>query len=374
MKKRAWLGICLSLILVFGMALGVCAKETYTYTVRIYAGVQGTFTDGSKMLVYNNLHYNDRINFSLNQVVLNEGSKYYVKGIRESGHDNSEVGNLSFPVTRDVDYVVAYGILSNAVAYTVNYVDRAGNALAPSETYYGNVGDRPVVAHLYIEGYLPQAYNLTRTLTANAAENVFDFVYTRIAVPTQPVETTPAETTVTPGPGPEETTPEVGPGPEETTPEGGPGPEETTPEGGPGPEETTPEGGPGPEETTPEVGPGPGPEETTPEGGSNPEGTTPGGEVTPPGPGTETTANPEETLPGGDETQPGTDEEPTVPAETTVPEIIDIDNPDNPLSPGESKGLSPWAIGGIAAGGAGLIGLLVFLFLRKKKEKDEDEE
>ena len=38
-------------------------------------------------------------------------------------------------------------------SYTVNYVDENGNELAPSRTYYGNVGDRPVVAYLYMDGY-----------------------------------------------------------------------------------------------------------------------------------------------------------------------------------------------------------------------------
>lgn len=67
--------------------------------------------------------------------------------------------------------------------YTVEYVDSAGNELAPSETYYGNVGDKPVVAFLYIEGYRPNAYNITRTLKADASENVFRFVYTRLSGP-----------------------------------------------------------------------------------------------------------------------------------------------------------------------------------------------
>ena len=52
---------------------------------------------------------------------------------------------------------MVYGILGNAVAYTVNYVDTSGRQLAPSETYYGNVGDEPVIAYLYIEGYQTQA-------------------------------------------------------------------------------------------------------------------------------------------------------------------------------------------------------------------------
>ena len=90
--------------------------------------------------------------------------------------------------------MVAYGILGNAVAYTINYEDEAGRSLAPSETYYGNVGDRPVVSYLYIEGYQPQAYNLIGRLSENAADNVFTFVYSRVSA-----GTTTTTTTTTPG-------------------------------------------------------------------------------------------------------------------------------------------------------------------------------
>ena len=46
--------------------------------------------------------------------------------------------------------------------YTVNYVDANGNKLADSKTYYGNVGDEPVIAYLYIDGYIPSSYNQIR--------------------------------------------------------------------------------------------------------------------------------------------------------------------------------------------------------------------
>ena len=83
-------------------------------------------------------------------------------------------------------------------SYTVNYVDENGNELAPSRTYYGNVGDKPVVAYLYMDGYMPQALTLTQTLSANQADNVFTFEYSP-----NPVEVIPGETvtvtTVEPG-------------------------------------------------------------------------------------------------------------------------------------------------------------------------------
>ena len=49
--------------------------------------------------------------------------------------------------------------------------------MLPSEVFYGNVGDKPVIACKYIEGYEPQASGLTKTLKENAAENVLTFIY-----------------------------------------------------------------------------------------------------------------------------------------------------------------------------------------------------
>lgn len=169
------LSLCLSAV---HTAPVMAAENGYTYTVRFFSGAQGTI-DGREMIAQTKLHYGDRVVFNQSRVKLNDGSKYYVKGIRESGKDNNTAGSTtSFLVTGDMDYVVVYGILGNSVAYTVNYTDRDGRELAPSETYYGNVGDRPVLAYQHIEGYQPQAYNLQGTLKENASENVFTFVYT----------------------------------------------------------------------------------------------------------------------------------------------------------------------------------------------------
>lgn len=178
--KRVFCAV-LSLWLFAGAAFPVWAAEEsgYTYTVRFFSGRQGLFS-GREVMVIDNLHYGDQISFSQSAVSLNDNSKYYIRGIRESGKDNNTVSQTpSFRVTKDQDYVVAYGILGDATSYTINYVDENGSTLAPSETYYGNVGDRPVVAYLYIDGYRPQAYNLTQTLEKDPAENVFTFIYTR---------------------------------------------------------------------------------------------------------------------------------------------------------------------------------------------------
>ena len=190
---RVWGAVLAAGILFLSLGLSaffqtvpvLAAGESYTYTVRIYAGQQGTFQDG-EVITYRGLTYGERLEFDIRNVSLKDGSKYYIKGIRESGKDNATVGATSFLVTGDQDYVVAYGLLNDSVAYTIHYEDEDGNTLMPAETYYGNVGDKPVVAYLYLEGYQPQAYNLTKTLSGNAEENVFTFVYTVASATNQP--------------------------------------------------------------------------------------------------------------------------------------------------------------------------------------------
>lgn len=201
--RRIFAGLLSLWLLGFSWAGHVSAAEPYTYQVTFYTGNHGAFTDAGHVnvdngksgsyyqirvqrssIVVSGLRFGDRVNFDAamdGAVSLEENSKYYVKGIRLSGRDNDTVGMSSFEVKGDQEYVVAYGIRGDMTSYIVNYQDTRGNTLAPSRTYYGNVGDRPVIAFLYMEGYEPQAYNLTKTLSANEAENVFTFTYARIS-------------------------------------------------------------------------------------------------------------------------------------------------------------------------------------------------
>lgn len=168
-------------------------KEDTTYTVRLFAGAHGT-VGGGEVLVYSGLTFQSRSPLPFNQRELGyiaklkeeDESKYYIRGIRESGRDNNTTFTVEemargIKVTEDRDYVVVYGVKGKQVEYTVQFQTEDGTDLAPPETYYGNIGDRPVVAFLYIDGYLPQAYNLTGTLQSDPAANVFTFVYTPIS-------------------------------------------------------------------------------------------------------------------------------------------------------------------------------------------------
>ena len=192
--KKGFLSLCMAALVTLQLAAPVQAKSSYKYEVTVYAGNQGAFADASAVrvedpgavitqngdkIVVSNITPGTHISIDAaaqgKVSVTNE--KYYVKGVRISGRDNSEYNNPGFAVDSDVEYVVAYGIAGNLVSYTVRYEDESGNALAPEATYYGNVGDKPILAYTFVNGYEPQAYNLTKTLSENAAENVFTFVY-----------------------------------------------------------------------------------------------------------------------------------------------------------------------------------------------------
>ncbi len=191
--KKLIMAVATAALLVSLTAGSVMAAEEYTYTLRFSAGVQGTF-DGTAGLTVSNpeaditqtddeiivtgLKQNDEVSYNAQAGVgLADDSKYYVQGLRLSGRDSAPVTAISITVDGDEDYVVAYGVKGEQVSYTVNYQHEDGTVLAPADTFYGNIGEKPVVAYKYIEDYVPQVYGYTKTLSANAAENVFTFIY-----------------------------------------------------------------------------------------------------------------------------------------------------------------------------------------------------
>ena len=206
---KRWKKLLVSLLTV-SMTIGastmsVMAADGYTYKVTLSAGNKGTI-NGQAKVEQDSLFAGSTVTFNLKNVQVTD-DKYYVKGIRLSGRDNEET--LASPVldnvTGDADYVVAYGIKKDMVAYTVNYQDASGKALAESQTFYGNVGDKPIVAYQYIENYIPDALALTKTLSNNVSENVFTFTYkpgaTDRVVTTTTTITTTVPGTATPGTG-----------------------------------------------------------------------------------------------------------------------------------------------------------------------------
>ncbi|MBP3898894.1 MAG: hypothetical protein J6D57_13825 [Mogibacterium sp.] len=159
-----------------------------TYTITLYSGDSGTFSDGTTVKTIKGLGYGETVRLDINSAaykpVINSdvADKYYAKGFKPAGHDNDEFSQLQladyeYPVTGDASFTVAYGIQGGMVKYTVNYLDANGNVLHPSGEFYGMIGDRPVVSYKYIEGFAPAVYNFTRTLVKDESKNVFDFVY-----------------------------------------------------------------------------------------------------------------------------------------------------------------------------------------------------
>ena len=124
-----------------------------------------------------------------------ESSKYYMRGLKIAGEDNDLVFDGTIDVNdvpkssqgdaivakyskKDTELVIAYGLKSEMVEYTINYTNAAtGEALAPTETHYGTIGSDPIISYLYVDGFLPNAYAATKTLSSNKDDNVFTFWY-----------------------------------------------------------------------------------------------------------------------------------------------------------------------------------------------------
>lgn len=336
MKK--WKRLLVSLLTV-SMTLGastmsVMADDTtpYTYKVTLSAGNKGTINGQSKIEV-SDIAYRSKFSFD-NAALYNiqvTDDRYYVKGIRLSGRDNASSKRLdapAFTVEGDADYVVAYGIKGNMVAYTVNYQDASGKSLAESQTFYGNVGDKPVVAYRYVENYIPDALALTKTLSDNESENVFTFTYTPGATD-RIVETTTTVTTTVPG---------------TATPAGAAGTTGAAAGTGTG----TTVGG-------------------TTAGGTTAGGTTAGGTTA----GGTTTGDTAGGTTNADNSQDTTDDTTTAPDEQTPKSLVDLDDEDTPKGNIDAKdktSKTPIAagIGIIVVAVAALAGLIVFLKKRAK--------
>lgn len=194
-----------------------------TYRVSVFSGNQGTLAagaqEGQTEIVRDKVPYGELFSFEDFTVTVPDDSKYYAKGVRLAALDNvrsdknrdgaTQIGDDTVyyarandegvlvdtreasvdgqavqgaPITEDMDFVVAYGIKANRVAYTVSYLDaETGEALREAETFYGDIGDVPATAPRYVEGYLPDATLVLLTLSADESKNVIEFRYTRLA-------------------------------------------------------------------------------------------------------------------------------------------------------------------------------------------------
>jgi len=244
MKKLLKVLFVLALILIPMKSL---KAEGEKYTVMVYAGNQGEFSDGKKEKPIE-VTAGQAVTIDLNALGLKvTNEKYYARGLVLAGHDNDEdeafqSRTFADGINEDVSYVVRYGIRGDMVKYTVRYIGPDGSVWGEDE-YYGMEGDKPIVAAKYFEGYLPNAYNETKKLVADESKNVFPFTYIVVPSGTQVIYVdvpgggggasgggggggnTP---TPTPTPGPDEggeVTPTPGPDEGGETPTPGPTPE-----------------------------------------------------------------------------------------------------------------------------------------------------
>lgn len=116
-------------------------------------------------------------------------TKYVILGLKVAGHDNSEIytdsvtfnvsgtGDGDSPIKKqDLDLVVAYGLKSNLVKYTVSYKGPGGEDLLPAETHYTVDKTRAVVSYKYVNGYVPNMISAVKTIT-QGGDNSIVFTY-----------------------------------------------------------------------------------------------------------------------------------------------------------------------------------------------------
>ncbi len=190
LRKLIALSVAVFMIAASSVAPVLCS---YTYSVTFHAGKYGKFTkvpeggtlqNSGKTAVISGIEDGSRITVDMYRDLgfVPSGKHYYERGFVESGHDNDETSgrpSISIKVEQDASYTVAYGVKGKLVSYVVKYVDEKGKTLLKSDTYYGMIGDKPVVSYRYKEGYLPNAYNEGKTLVADSSKNVFVFKYHR---------------------------------------------------------------------------------------------------------------------------------------------------------------------------------------------------
>ena len=184
--------IVLALSVIF--AMGMLSVYAAGYELTVYSG-NGQFGSGDRIKGSSvevdaekatvSVDGGDAVTITMPDKKSAADSKYFVRGIKLTGHDNDEViagpvdlNSASSPVKgQDASVVIAYGMKSNMTKYIVRYVDASdGSDLLDAETHYGVSGDKPIVSYKYVDGYLPNTWNETGRIAADGS-TVFTFLY-----------------------------------------------------------------------------------------------------------------------------------------------------------------------------------------------------
>ena len=165
---------------LFAIALPLCLvflpvhAAPYTYRITIYGGLQGTVNGQEKLVV--DLPMGSQWNANDYDVVPNDDRYFCNSDFEIAGQEGTPL--FVFEVTSDVDIVPVYHLKGDLVEYRVQYLHSGDNAvLLPQQTFFGNIGDKPVVAYRFLEGYIPTTYAETKTIVEDPAQNTFTFYY-----------------------------------------------------------------------------------------------------------------------------------------------------------------------------------------------------
>ena len=174
MQTKRMTGIALAIALMTAVVLlGVpshAVAEEYGYTVRVFSGNKGS-VNGEEVASFK-VSKGEEIDLTEAVSVGIGDSSYYHKGFREAGQDD-EFPYRAFPVERDIDLVVSYGMRAQMAKVTLHFREYGtGRTLvaddgSDSVTCECKVGDKPVIAFRHIEGYRPLYRNVTGTVTGD---------------------------------------------------------------------------------------------------------------------------------------------------------------------------------------------------------------
>ena len=200
-KITAFVAVALTLLTSSNMVAlaDEAGKTVYTYTIQVYTGdsdivftsadfeiadaskaegVSASLSSDKTVLTVSGLKYGTSLNLAVDGGKLAVDSSktiYTVKGLRQAGHDETNAGVIS--VTKDAEYVVAYGVLTNPVTYKVKYVDENDGELLAEDTFIGNAGEKIEIAFRSVENFLPNTFRYAVTLNEDPEQNVFTFKY-----------------------------------------------------------------------------------------------------------------------------------------------------------------------------------------------------
>ena len=190
MRRRACskFAVLAVMVLAMTMIIGTMSVFAYDYEMTVSGGngtINGSTEGVTSVEPVTDEPFSNKIKINDEEVTVTPPSdKHFVIGVKDTGHDNKEIidGKVTLDGRdEDVSLVVAYGLKSNMVEYTVNYYIEGTTTTPPGlarETHYGVIGSKPVVSAKFADGYVPaNALSITGTLSADPSQNNFDFTY-----------------------------------------------------------------------------------------------------------------------------------------------------------------------------------------------------